>query len=96
MQDFDLVIRGTQRIFSSLEVLLAGNWVLLRAAGENVRAAGGKKALLGKTKINDAHGRPFAYLLHRRINFLSSEHICSCQTPTLSRPTTTTTTSSGG
>ena len=28
MQDFDLVIKGTQRIFSSLEVLLAGNWVL--------------------------------------------------------------------
>lgn len=27
MPDFDLVIGGTQRIFSSLEVLLAGKWV---------------------------------------------------------------------
>ena len=57
VQVFDLVIRGIQRICSSLKVLLAGNW--------KVKAVGGKKALLGKTKINEAHGRPFAYLLHR-------------------------------
>jgi len=35
VQDFDLVIRGIQRICSLLEVLLAGNW--------KVKAVWGKK-----------------------------------------------------
>ena len=42
VQDFDLIIRGIQRICSSLEVLLAENW--------KVRAVGEKKHCSGKLK----------------------------------------------